>query len=534
MNKRLPKITGNLKRLTDILIAAAALVCMAPIMAVTTCLIWLSMGSPAIFRQRRAGFLGRPFDMPKFRTMTEERDDNGELLPDSQRLTRLGFFLRRTSIDELPQFWSVLKGDMTIIGPRPLPLEYLSLYTPEQSRRHTVPQGMFGWASVRGRNTNSWEKKFELDLWYVDNWSLWLDGRIFFMAVATVLSGQGVNEDGCATSSSFTGSTGQDKPNRQLLSPEIIMEDARFIFRLVDPALEWEKIHTFRKEAFARHFELDHFRWFYLNYPYSHNRVYVAEEKSTGRMASAITMLPFRYRIGSATEDISLATGGATHPNFRGFGLFTKISNMLVEQESKRGIRCGLGFPNAEALPCHIKAGWQVPFELTFLEKRNFSGGNSSVEPIERFDERYNELYQEAAKLFDFVNLKDAEVLNWRYMQRPDVKYHCFEVSRSTLEGFIVLKKFQGQGIQKTHIVDFLALNEQAADALISAAETFSEGSDLLNLWMALSSPYAKMFLERGFMPTEERASVIFRRVDITEPQRFSTPWIVLGDNDVY
>lgn len=180
------------------------------------------------------------------------------------------------------------------------------------------------------------------------------------------------------------------------------------------------------------------------------------------------------------------------------------------------------------------KSRWDVPFELTFLEKRNFSRGNLPAESIEKFDERYNELYQEAAKLFDFVNLKDHQILNWRYIHRPDVKYHCFEANRPRLEGFIVLKKFQGQGIQKTHIVDFLALDEQTADTLISAAETFSEGSDLLNLWMVLSSPYAKMFLERGFKPTEERASVIFRRVGIAESQRFSTPWIVLGDNDVY
>jgi lipopolysaccharide/colanic/teichoic acid biosynthesis glycosyltransferase/GNAT superfamily N-acetyltransferase len=534
MNKRGSRITGDIKRLIDILISGTALVCLAPIMAVTTCLIWLSMGSPAIFRQRRAGFLGRPFDMKKFRTMTEERDDNGKLLPDSQRLTRLGLFLRRTSIDELPQFWSVLKGDMTIIGPRPLPLKYLSLYTREQSRRHTVPQGMFGWATVRGRNTNSWERKFELDLWYVDNWSLWLDIRILFMAVATVLSGQGVNEDGCATSSSFTGSQGQDQPNRRMLGPEIIMEDARFIFRLADPALEGERIHSFRKEAFARDFDLDHFKWFYLNYPYSHNRVYIAEEKSTGRIASAITMLPFRYRVGSVTEDVSLATGGATHPNFRGFGLFTRISNMLVEQESKRGIRCGLGFPNPDALTCHIKAGWQVPFELTFLEKRDIRSGNVSLGPIERFDERYNELYKEAAELFDFVNLKDAKILNWRYIDRPDVKYHCFEINRPRLDGFIVLKEFQGQGIRKTHIVDFLALNEHAADTLISAAENFSKGTDLLNLWMPPAGPYAKIFIERGFKSTEERAPMIFQRQGITEPNPFSSPWIVLGDNDVY
>jgi sugar transferase EpsL len=211
MNATRTNLSQRIKRLADILISGTALVCLSPIMAVTACLIRFTLGSPVIFRQRRAGFLGRPFDMTKFRTMTDERDEKGELLPDSQRLTGLGAFLRKTSIDELPQLWSVLKGDMSIIGPRPLPVEYLDLYTSEQSRRHTVPQGMVGWASVRGRNTNSWERKFELDLWYVDNWSLLLDIKIFLMAVATVLSGKGVNEEGSATSSSFTGSPDRDK-----------------------------------------------------------------------------------------------------------------------------------------------------------------------------------------------------------------------------------------------------------------------------------------------------------------------------------
>jgi sugar transferase EpsL len=211
MNNNQTRITRTIKRLADILIAGASLICLSPITAATACLIRMTMGAPVMFRQRRAGFLGRPFDMTKFRTMTDARDESGKLLPDSLRLTKLGAFLRKTSIDELPQLWSVLKGDMSIIGPRPLPVEYRELYTPEQSRRHTVPQGMVGWASVRGRNTNSWDRKFELDLWYVDNWSLLLDIKIFFMAVATVLSGKGVNEEGSATSSSFTGSPGRDK-----------------------------------------------------------------------------------------------------------------------------------------------------------------------------------------------------------------------------------------------------------------------------------------------------------------------------------
>jgi len=315
--------------------------------------------------------------------------------------------------------------------------------------------------------------------------------------------------------------------------PEIIMEDARFVFRLADPVLEGPKIHAFRKEAFARDFELGHFQWFYLKYPYSHNRVYIAEEKSTDRIASAICMLPFRYLIGSGIEDVSLATGGATHPDFRGFGLFTKISGMLVEQESRLGISCGVGFPNAEALPLHIKAGWHVPLGLTFLEKNDCSRGGSA-KSIERFDVRYNELYKEAAQLFDLLNLKDDKVLNWRYKERPDVKYQCFEAGSRRLEGFIVLKKFRGQGIRKAHIVDFLALNEEAADALISAAEDFSKGSDLLNLLMAPGSPYEEIFLKRGFKPAEERAPLIFKRLGDVEPPRLSRPWIVLGDNDVY
>lgn len=155
--------------------------------------------------------LGRPFDMPKLRTMTDAVDEHGQLLPDEERLTRLGAFLRRTSLDELPQVWSVLKGDMSIIGPRPLPVDYLSLYTPEQYRRHSVPAGIVGWASVRGRNLNSWEKKFELDLWYVDNWSLLLDFKILLTAIPTAISGSGVSAEGLATAPKFTKAKGPEK-----------------------------------------------------------------------------------------------------------------------------------------------------------------------------------------------------------------------------------------------------------------------------------------------------------------------------------
>jgi len=316
--------------------------------------------------------------------------------------------------------------------------------------------------------------------------------------------------------------------------PEIITEDARFVFRMADPLSEGTKIHAFRREAFGRDFEMDHFQWFNLKYPYSHNRVYVAEEKSTGRIASAICMLPFRYRIGRETRHISVATGGATHPNFRGLGLFTKISSMLVEQEGRFKIECAIGFPNPEALPLHIKAGWEVPLELTFLEKREFRQANGAGEPIERFDERYDGLYEESTEHFDFVNLKDHRVLNWRYKERPDVDYQCFETGSPNLEGFIVLKRFQDKEIRKVHIVDFLAANEKAADALIRVAESFSKGSDLLNLWMPPTSPYAEIFFRREFVPSDERSPMILKCRGTAALPPIASPWVVLGDNDVY
>jgi lipopolysaccharide/colanic/teichoic acid biosynthesis glycosyltransferase len=201
----------RVKRMLDLLIALVALIVLAPVIGIVMVVIRLVMGSPVIFRQRRAGMFGRPFDMLKFRTMSDARDDQGQLLPDEQRLTRLGAFLRRTSLDELPQLWSVLKGDMSLIGPRPLPVEYLPLYTPDQYRRHTVPAGIVGWASVCGRNLNTWEKKFELDLWYVDNWSLLLDLRIMLKAVPTAISGSGVSAEGAATCSKFTNVNGPEK-----------------------------------------------------------------------------------------------------------------------------------------------------------------------------------------------------------------------------------------------------------------------------------------------------------------------------------
>lgn len=166
----------------------------------------MKLGSPIVFRQKRPGLNGSIFTMAKFRTMTDERSANGELLPDSQRMTRFGQFLRSTSIDELPELWNVIKGEMSLVGPRPLLVEYLNFYTTEQARRHDVRPGITGWAQVNGRNSLSWEEKFKLDVWYVDNQSFWLDIKILWLTVKKVLVREGVSAAGDVTMPRFKGS----------------------------------------------------------------------------------------------------------------------------------------------------------------------------------------------------------------------------------------------------------------------------------------------------------------------------------------
>lgn len=195
-----------MKRLFDVLAASLGLLMLAlPLLA----LAWLirhKLGSPLLFCQVRPGWHGRPFTMVKFRTMTDEFGSDGALLSDAQRLTPLGRFLRASSLDELPELWNVLRGDMSLVGPRPLLVEYLPLYTVEQARRHAVRPGITGWAQVNGRNAISWEDKFALDVWYVDNQSLWLDIKILWMTVRKVLVRDGINAAGEATMHKFTGS----------------------------------------------------------------------------------------------------------------------------------------------------------------------------------------------------------------------------------------------------------------------------------------------------------------------------------------
>jgi lipopolysaccharide/colanic/teichoic acid biosynthesis glycosyltransferase len=194
-----------IKSILDKLVAAIALLVFSPILLTVAIAIYFRMGSPVVFTQPRPGKDSKIFKFYKFRTMTNERDSEGKLLSDEKRLTPFGQFLRKTSLDELPQLWNVLKGDMSFVGPRPLIVEYLERYSPEQARRHEVKPGITGWVQVNGRNNRPWEEKFKLDVWYVDNWSLWLDLKILFLTVFKVLQQDGISQEGYTTSEEFQG-----------------------------------------------------------------------------------------------------------------------------------------------------------------------------------------------------------------------------------------------------------------------------------------------------------------------------------------
>jgi lipopolysaccharide/colanic/teichoic acid biosynthesis glycosyltransferase len=194
------------KRLADIFLSGLALLLLAPLMAAVALAIRIRIGHPVLFQQTRPGYKGQPFTLVKFRTMTSARDTRGLLLPDAERLTPIGKQLRQLSLDELPQLWNVFRGDMSLVGPRPLLLQYLDRYTPEQSRRHDVKPGITGWAQVYGRNTQTWPERFALDLWYVDNWSLTLDSWILARTLWQVVKRDGISQQGHATMPEFWGS----------------------------------------------------------------------------------------------------------------------------------------------------------------------------------------------------------------------------------------------------------------------------------------------------------------------------------------
>lgn len=195
-----------MKRIIDVFVSTVALVLFSPVLLILFIQVRRKLGSPALFRQKRPGLKGEEFEMVKFRTMTDARDENGELLPDEERTHTFGTWLRSTSLDELPELWNVICGKMSLVGPRPLLTEYLPLYSERQARRHEVRPGLTGWAQVNGRNSSSWKERLEMDAWYVENRSLWLDFRILWMTVSKVLKRDGVSAEGHVTMPKFDGS----------------------------------------------------------------------------------------------------------------------------------------------------------------------------------------------------------------------------------------------------------------------------------------------------------------------------------------
>lgn len=202
-----------IKRILDIISSLFAIIILSPLLAVTAVFVKTKLGSPVLFKQERPGKDEKIFTLMKFRTMTDERDENGELLPDEVRLTKFGKFLRSTSIDELPELFNILKGDMSVIGPRPLLVEYIPRYNEHQHRRHEVRPGLSGWAQVNGRNTVSWEDKFDMDVHYVDNYSFAMDVKILFMTVLNVLKKEGISSETSATMEVFMGTSEKEEAN---------------------------------------------------------------------------------------------------------------------------------------------------------------------------------------------------------------------------------------------------------------------------------------------------------------------------------
>jgi sugar transferase EpsL len=193
------------KRIFDLLAATIAVIVLSPFIIIIAVLVRVNLGAPILFRQQRPGYKGHPFHIFKFRTMTNRLAPDGSLLADTKRLGRFGRFLRSTSLDELPELLNILRGEMSLVGPRPLLMEYLPLYSPEQSRRHNMLPGLTGWAQVNGRNTLTWQDKFKLDVWYVDHWNFWLDIKIIFMTIGKVFKREGIAQAGQATMEKFTG-----------------------------------------------------------------------------------------------------------------------------------------------------------------------------------------------------------------------------------------------------------------------------------------------------------------------------------------
>lgn len=329
------------------------------------------------------------------------------------------------------------------------------------------------------------------------------------------------------------------RPSKSKLMPsgENVFQDNRFIYRLVNPMENKREILALLSQVFEIDFDHTEFEWYKLKHPYSMSRVYFAIDKVSERPAGVICSQTFTYRIGHENQETSLLISGGTHPEFRRMGVFGKLANVIVDHGSRVGLQYSVTFPNPylrQSFPAFMKAGWQAPIEYRFLEKTQFNRGIGAAVRVERFDQRFDSLIQEAAKSFDFVQIKDHRTLNWRYMEKPNTRYDCFAVCEGDVQGLIVLKKLSAQNASKVHIVDFVALTYDVADQLICVAENYARGSSMLNVVLTRGNYFEPLFLERGFAARAERFPVVMKTTSAARMPRFVAPWVALGDNDVY
>jgi len=325
--------------------------------------------------------------------------------------------------------------------------------------------------------------------------------------------------------------------NRPMLSRENISEDNRFIYRLLDPVVHKKEILGLLSQVFGMDFDHSEFDWYKLKHPYSMSRVYCAIEILSERPAGVVCSQTFTYRVGSENQQIGLLVSGGTHPDFRRMGVFGKLANVIVEHGSRMGVQYCVTFPNPylrQSFPAFMKAGWQVPAEYRFLEKSQFKRSSGAAVRVERFDQRFDALAQDAAKSFDFFQIKDHRILNWRYIEKPNTRYDCFTTGDGDAKGLMVLKKLSTPDLVKAHIVDFVALTHDVADQLISVAENYAQDSSSLNVVLTTGNAFEPLFIERGFTARAERFPVVMKSPGAAIIPRFSTPWVALGDNDVY
>ncbi len=320
-------------------------------------------------------------------------------------------------------------------------------------------------------------------------------------------------------------------------SGENFFEDNRFIYRLVNPVDNKRETLTFLSQVFQMDFDHAEFEWYKWKHPYSMSRIYFALEKMSERPAGVICSQRFTYRIGSENQEINLLVSGGTHPDFRRRGVFGKLANVIVDHGSRIGVQYSVTFPNPyirQSFPAFMKAGWQVPVEYRFLEKRRFRRGSGATVRIERFDQQFDQFIHEAAKSFDFFQIKDHRLLNWRYIERPGTRYDCFAAVDGHVKGLVVLKKLSAPDMVKVHIVDFVALTHDVADQLISIAENYARESSVLNVVLTTSNTFEPLFVARGFTACAERFPVVMKTAGAAKIPKFSAPWVALGDNDVY